>query len=196
VIRKSDSVRAIERIFLESSEALARAAEAIAPQVADAAALVVRTLRDGGTVLLCGNGGSAADAQHIAAELAGRLRRERPGLPALALTVNPSVLTAVSNDYGYEAVFARQVEALGSEGDVLVGISTSGSSPNVVRALEEARSRGLATIGFMGELGGAMEKHCDVAIRAPSRDTQRVQEIHIAAGHAVCETVESELFGD
>jgi len=191
-----DTERAIERIFRESSDALARAADSIPAQAAEAASIVVRAMRAGAKVLLCGNGGSAADAQHIAAELAGRLRRERRGLPALALTVNASVLTAVSNDYGYEAVFARQVEAVGSEGDVLIGISTSGSSPNVVRALEEARTRGLATIGLMGELGGPMEDHCDVAIKAPSRDTQRIQEIHIAVGHAVCETVESELFGD
>jgi D-sedoheptulose 7-phosphate isomerase len=146
-------------------------------------------------VLLCGNGGSAADAQHIAAELAGRLRRERAGLPAIALTVNPSVLTAVSNDYGYEMVFARQVDALGRKGDVLIGISTSGTSPNVVRALEAARARGMATIGLMGERGGPMEAHCDVAVAAPSSDTQRIQEIHIVVGHAICEIVESELFG-
>ena len=138
-----------------------------------------------------GNGGSAADAQHLAAELAGRLRRERRGLPAVALTVNSSILTAVSNDYGYDMVFARQVEALGRPGDVLVGISTSGSSPNIVRALEHGRAEGLTTVGFMGQRDGDMQKHCDLIVRAPSDDTQRIQEIHIAVGHAVCELVES-----
>ncbi len=187
--------RRVEEIFRESSEAHARAAATLAAVVAEAAALVVSAFRSGAKVLLCGNGGSAADAQHIAAELAGRLRRERAGLPALALTVNPSVLTAVSNDYGYEMVFARQVEAIGREGDVLIGISTSGSSPNVVRALEVARGAGIATIGLMGERRGPMEAHCDIAVAVPSSDTQRTQEIHIVVGHAICEIVESQLFG-
>jgi D-sedoheptulose 7-phosphate isomerase len=185
----------VEEIFRESSEVHARAARALPEGIARAAALVVDALRSGSKVLLCGNGGSAADAQHIAAELAGRLRRERAGLPAVALTVNPSVLTAVSNDYGYQAVFARQVEALGREGDVLIGISTSGGSANVVEALAEAGRRGMVTIGLVGEGGGPMKEHCDVAIHAPSSDTQRVQEIHIVIGHAICEIVESELFG-
>jgi D-sedoheptulose 7-phosphate isomerase len=188
-------VERVREIFRESSEAHARAAEALGPVVAEAAALVVAALRNGAKVLLCGNGGSAADAQHIAAELAGRLRRERRGLPAVALTVNPSVLTAVSNDYGYESVFARQVEALGRGGDVLIGISTSGGSPNVVRALETARGLGMATIGLFGERRGAMEAFCDIAVAAPSTDTQRIQEIHIVVGHAICEIVETDLFG-
>ena len=185
----------VEKIFRQSAEVHARAAATLGPVVAEAAVLVVSALRDGAKVLLCGNGGSAADAQHIAAELAGRLRRERAGLPAVALTVNPSVLTAVSNDYGYEMVFARQVEAIGREGDVLIGISTSGGSPNIVRALETARDRGITTIGLMGERRGPMEAYCDVAVAAPSSDTQRTQEIHIAVGHAICEIVESDLFG-
>jgi D-sedoheptulose 7-phosphate isomerase len=188
-------IERVEEIFRQSSEAHGRAAATLGAVVAEAAALVVAAFRNGAKVLLCGNGGSAADAQHIAAELAGRLRRERDGLPAVALTVNPSVLTAVSNDYGYEKVFARQVEALGRSGDVLIGISTSGSSPNVVRALEAARKLGITTIGLMGERRGPMESHCDVAVAAPSTDTQRIQEIHIVVGHAICEIVESELFG-
>jgi D-sedoheptulose 7-phosphate isomerase len=197
-MRDSDEVyvRRVESILREASEAHARAAATLGPVVAEAAGLALSALRGGAKVLLCGNGGSAADAQHIAAELAGRLRRERAGLPAVALTVNPSVLTAVSNDYGYEMVFARQVEAIGRQGDVLIGISTSGGSPNIVRALETARSMGLTTIGLMGERRGPMEAHCDVAVAAPSSDTQRIQEIHIAVGHAICEIVESELFGD
>ena len=193
---KADAAATIEQIFRTSAAALERAAETLPADVARAAAIVTEALREGGKVLLCGNGGSAADAMHLAAELAGRLKKDRKGLPALALTVNPSVLTAVSNDYGYEMVFARQVDALGVAGDVLVGISTSGSSANIVRALEEARSRGVATIGLMGEGGGPMAALCDVAIRAPISETQRVQEVHIAIGHAICEVVERELFGD
>jgi D-sedoheptulose 7-phosphate isomerase len=152
-------------------------------------------LRAGNKVLLCGNGGSAADAQHIAAELAGRLRLERGGLPAVALTVNPSVMTALANDYGYDMVFARQVEALAVRGDVLIGISTSATSPNVLRALEAARDRGVVTIGLAGRDPDEMAALCDHIIAVPDGDTQRVQEIHIAAGHAICEIVESTLFG-
>ena len=185
----------METILRESSEVHARAAATIGGPVAALATAVGEALEKEGKILLCGNGGSAADAQHIAAELAGRLRRERRALPALALTVNASVLTAVSNDYGYESVFARQVEALGRPGDVLIGISTSGSSINVVRALEAGRERGLTTACLVGERGGAMEEHCDHVVRAPSADTQRIQEIHIAAGHAICEIVERRLVG-
>jgi D-sedoheptulose 7-phosphate isomerase len=186
---------AVEAILTAASQSLAAAARAVAGSTAEAAAVIVRALRAGNKVLLCGNGGSAADAQHIAAELAGRLRIERRALPAVALTVNPSVLTAVANDYGYEAVFARQVEALGRPGDVLVGISTSGTSRSVVAALAAAHAAGLATVGLMGKSGGAMKEHCDVAVLVPSSDTQRIQEAHIAVGHAVCELVERELFG-
>ena len=186
---------AVEAILTAASQSLAAAARAVAGSTAEAAAVIVRALRAGNKVLLCGNGGSAADAQHIAAELAGRLRMERRALPAVALTVNPSVLTAVANDYGYEAVFARQVEALGRPGDVLVGISTSGTSRSVVAALAAAHAAGLTTVGLMGKSGGAMKEHCDVAVLVPSSDTQRIQEAHIAVGHAVCELVERELFG-
>lgn len=181
---------AVEEILRESSGVHERAALVLAEPIADVAAAVANAFQRGGKVLLCGNGGSAADAQHIAAELAGRLRRDRAALPALALTVNPSVLTAVANDYGYENVFSRQVEALGRPGDVLIGISTSGSSVNVVRALEVARSAGLVTVCLIGKQGGPIEEHCDHVLRAPSSDTQRIQEIHILAGHAICELVE------
>jgi D-sedoheptulose 7-phosphate isomerase len=195
VTESPNSPEKVRSILLASSETLASAADSIAPAVAEAASLVVDALRGGSKVLLCGNGGSAADAQHIAAELAGRLRRDRAGLPAVALTVNPSVLTALSNDYGYDEVFARQIEALGRKGDVLIGISTSGSSENVVRALKAGRAGGLRTIGLLGETGGAMEQHCDLSIRAPESDTPRIQEVHITVGHAICEIVEDALFG-
>ncbi|MFH1502948.1 MAG: D-sedoheptulose 7-phosphate isomerase [Candidatus Eisenbacteria bacterium] len=189
-LKAAERVAAILRASAETHE---RAARSLPESVAAVAAAVNRALDAGGKVLLCGNGGSAADAQHLAAELAGRLRRERRGLPAISLTVNSSVLTAVSNDYGYDMVFARQVEALGRPGDVLVGISTSGSSPNVVRALEHARAEGLTTVGLIGERSGDMEGHCDLVVRAPSDDTQRIQEIHIAVGHAICELVEAHV---
>ena len=185
----------VATIFRESSELHARAADSLAQPVADAAAAVTEALRAGHKVLLCGNGGSASDAQHIAAELAGRLRMERGGLPAIALTVNPSVLTALANDYGYDMVFARQVEALGLEGDVLMGISTSGTSPNVVEAFKVARRAGVVTIGLSGENTAEFGLLCDHLVAVPTGDTQRVQEIHIAVGHAICEIVESELFG-
>lgn len=185
------AVEKVSSIMRESAEIHLQAADEVAESAAQAAGAIHKALQAGGKVLFCGNGGSAADAQHLAAELAGRLRRERRGLAAIALTVNASVLTAVSNDYGYEMVFARQVEALGRSGDVLVGISTSGSSPNVVRALERGKAEGLMTVGFMGRNGGSMKEHCDLVVTAPSDDTQRIQEIHIAVGHAVCELVES-----
>jgi len=179
-------------LLTESAESMAGAPE-VATDVARAAETIVSALREGGTVLLCGNGGSASDAQHIAAELAGRLGRERPGMAAIALTVNPSILTALSNDYGYERVFARQVEALGRPSDVLVGLSTSGGSLNVVEALKTARAMGLATIALTGARGGPVADTSDVVVLAPSTRTQRVQELHIAIGHALCEIIEDEI---
>jgi len=192
--RRAERIERAEEILRSASATLEQASATLPAAIAEAVGAVVGCLRGGGKVLLCGNGGSAADAQHIAAELMGRLRRERHGLPALALTVNSSVLTAVANDYGYEAVFARQIEALGREGDVLIGISTSGSSANVVEALRAGREAGMITIGLLGSRGGAMEEHCNHVIRAPSDDTQRIQEVHIAVGHAICEETEHELF--
>lgn len=185
----------VRAIFAESATIHEMAAESLSDVIAAAATALSEALRAGNKVLLCGNGGSAADAQHIAAELAGRLRVDRRGLPAIALTVNPSVMTALANDYGYDMVFARQVEALGRKGDVLVGISTSGSSTNVVRALEAARTAGLVTVGLVGQDAGSMAELCDHLVAAPTEDTQRIQEIHIAAGHAICEIVEAALFG-
>ncbi len=194
---REDTGATAERIrvaLADSSCALARAADGLGESGARIVDALVEALKAGGKILFCGNGGSAADAQHLAAELAGRLRLERRGLPAVALTVNASTLTAVANDYGYDEVFARQVEGLGKAGDVLIGISTSGSSANVVAALNTARATGLVTVGFLGEGGGAMEEYCDHSVLAPSDDTQRIQEIHIAIGHAICASVEEELF--
>jgi len=161
--------------------ALARASDAI-----------VSALRGGGTLLLCGNGGSAADAAHLAAEFVGRCTRERAGLPAICLADSSPVVTALGNDYGYDRVFARQVEAFGRPGDLLVALSTSGRSANCVEALREARARGLTTIGLLGRDGGEMAALCDVALIAPSDVTGRIQECHQVWGHILAEDVDRE----
>jgi len=147
-------------------------------------------------ILLCGNGGSASDAQHIAAELSGRFYANRPPLYAEALHVNSSFMTAVANDYGYEGTYARMVEAAGRKGDILVGISTSGNSPNVVKAIKKAKELGMTTVGFTGENGGTMRDICDIMICTPSDDTPRVQEAHILVGHIICQLIEEEMFPD
>jgi D-sedoheptulose 7-phosphate isomerase len=167
---------------------------ALCAAAAQATAISIAALRAGRKLLFCGNGGSAADAQHWAGELVSRFHYDRPGLPAIALTTDSSILTAIGNDYGYDRVFARQVEALGVAGDVLVAISTSGNSPNVVAAIEAARAQGLATIGFTGQGGGRMAALCDVCIRIPSTSTPRIQEGHEVLGHALCALIEATLF--
>jgi D-sedoheptulose 7-phosphate isomerase len=156
---------------------------------------VTRCLRAGGKLLLFGNGGSAADAQHVAAELVSRFLLDRDPLPAIALSTNSSILTSVSNDYCFEDVFARQVRALASPGDVVVGISTSGHSPNVVRGLQAAREKGAVTIGFCGRTGGELKDWADICFCVPSDHTPRVQEVQVLAWHVICEAVEAELFG-
>ncbi len=155
--------------------------------VADA---MTNALLAGGKILLCGNGGSAADAQHIAAELLSRFESERAPLPAIALTTDSSVVTAIGNDYGYDHVFERQVRGLGAKGDVLIAISTSGRSPNIVRALDAARERGVVAVGFTGAKGGEMVSRCDILLRAPSDKTAVIQQIHITAAHIICGLVE------
>lgn len=162
--------------------------------VAEVAHAMSDSLRRGGRILFFGNGGSAADAQHLAAELAGRYLRERPGLPGLALTVNSSSLTAIGNDYGYDLVFARQLEALGSAGDVAIGISTSGKSANVLRAVEGAKKKGMITVGMTGSEGGQLRAMVDYCLNVNSEHTARIQEAHILIGHILCEIVENELF--
>jgi D-sedoheptulose 7-phosphate isomerase len=148
------------------------------------------SLHTGGKILWCGNGGSAADSQHLAAELVGRFRRERRGLPSIALSTNTSILTAIGNDYGYERVFSRQVEAVANRGDVLIGISTSGNSKNVLAALDTARLMGVVTVAFTGAGGGKMAGAADYLVEVPSNDTARIQEGHILAGHMLCDWVE------
>ncbi|HME72022.1 MAG TPA: D-sedoheptulose 7-phosphate isomerase [Myxococcota bacterium] len=156
---------------------------------------LIAALRHDRRIFLFGNGGSAADAQHIAAELVGRYRRQRPGLPAMALTVNTSSLTAIANDYSFDSVFARQIEALGSAGDLAVAISTSGMSRNVLVAAEAAKSKGMVTVGMTGRTGGQLREIVDWCLCIPSDETPRVQECHILVGHILCEIVETELFG-
>ena len=163
--------------------------------IANVAQRCIDILQSDSKILLAGNGGSASDAQHIAAELVGRFEVDRKGLPAIALTTNASQLTAISNDYGYEAVFARQVEAFGTKGDLFVGLSTSGNSANVVAAAEVAKSQGLTIIGMTGESGGKLEALCDVCLKVPSTNTARIQEVHITIGHILCAQIEAKLFG-
>lgn len=160
------------------------------PLLESIARAMVMSLKSGGKILWCGNGGSAADCQHLAAEMVGRFRRERIALPSIALTTDTSILTALANDYGYETVFARQIEALGNRNDMLVGISTSGNSANVVRALACARDKGLITVAFTGIGGGKMAGLADHLLAIASRDTARIQEAHTLAGHMLCDWVE------
>ena len=164
--------------------------ESIGHSVEVAAKLCLDCLKNGNKILLFGNGGSAADAQHIAAELVGRYKTERKGLAAIALTTDTSTLTAISNDYGYDCVFDRQVEALANTGDVAIGISTGGSSANVVSALKLAKNLGCKTIGFSGRDGGEMNNICDTNIVVPAQDTARIQEMHIVIGHTICHLID------
>jgi D-sedoheptulose 7-phosphate isomerase len=180
--------------FQESARVKQAFAEECADAMARAAALVIEAFRAGRKVLLFGNGGSAADAQHIADEWTGRFKRERPPLPALALTANTSDLTAIGNDYGFEQVFARLVTAHGRPGDVALALSTSGNSPNVLVAVAEARRLGLVTIGLTGKGGGKLAREVDVALVVPSDATERIQESHVTFLHALCEMVDDALF--
>jgi D-sedoheptulose 7-phosphate isomerase len=165
-------------------------------RIARVALRIVDSLRSGGKVLFFGNGGSAADAQHLAAEFAGRYLKERPALPSLALTVNPSCVTAVGNDYGFDLVFARQIEALRNKGDVAVGIATSGNSRNVIRALETAKLKSIYAVALTGASGGLLRNIADSTICIPSEETPRIQECHILTGHIICEIVEQLMCGD
>ncbi len=162
--------------------------------IGQVAALCVDALRGGRKLLLAGNGGSAADAQHWAGELVSRFYYDRPGLPAIALTTDSSILTAIGNDYGYDYTFARQIEALGQAGDVFLAISTSGNSPNILRAAEAARARGVKVVGFTGEGGGKLAPLADLCFRVPSGETPRIQEGHEFIGHLLCALIEQEMF--
>jgi D-sedoheptulose 7-phosphate isomerase len=165
---------------------------ASAHEIAD---IIIAALRAGNKLLLAGNGGSAGDAQHIAAEITGRYKVDRPAYAAIALTTDTSALTAIANDYGYDKVFSRQVEAIGTRGDVLLALSTSGRSPSILDALRSARGRGLVTVGFTGDNGGAMAAACDHLLVAPSDDTPIIQQIHLAVAHGICEAIEQAMIG-
>jgi D-sedoheptulose 7-phosphate isomerase len=188
---------AIVAFFLRSQQAVERAT-VDAAFVATAVAIAERiagSLKNGGKVLLAGNGGSAADAQHIAAEFVGRFINDRAPLPAIALTTDTSAITAIGNDYGFEQVFERQLRAIGRTGDVFVGISTSGRSPNILAALKAARELGIATVGFTRGTQTPMHALCDHVLAAPAEETALIQQLHITAAHAICHLVERELFG-
>ena len=184
---------AIIKEFLAHQETIAKVIETMQEPLLEASKLAVETLRNGNKILLCGNGGSAADAQHIAAELTGRYKTERRGLPGIALTTDTSALTAIGNDYGYDRVFDRQVEALANKGDLLIGISTSGNSTNVINALKVAREIGCKTLGLTGRDGGAMNELYDINLVVPSNDTPRIQEMHILFAHTICQIIDNEL---
>lgn len=172
-----------------------RALAAMAPQIAAVAATCAAALKAGHKVMFCGNGGSAADSQHLAAELVGRYKMERKALNSVALTTDTSILTAIGNDYGYDDVFRRQVEGLGEAGDVLIGLSTSGNSKNVLLAFEQAKAQGITTVAFTGAGGGKMKEAADMALCVPAAVTNHIQEMHITCGHLVCELVEKEIYG-
>jgi len=192
--RSGEASRALVERRLEESSEVKRALRAQAGLIADIAHTVVRAYRRGGKGIFFGNGGSAADASHLAAELLGKYYLKRPSLPALSLDTNISSLTAIGNDFSFADIFVVQLKALGRPHDVAVGLSTSGDSENVIRALRAARRMGMVTVGFTGASGGHMYRHADYCLRVPSRDTARIQEGHITAGHIVCEIVESTLF--
>lgn len=169
--------------------------EALLITIQECSNLICDAFKSGNRVYLCGNGGSASDAQHIAAEFTGRFYKDRIALPAEALHCNTSYLTAVANDYSFEVVYARLVEGITTKGDVLIGLSTSGNSSNIVKAIDTAKAKGVTTIGFTGANGGAMKELCDYLINVPSNDTPRIQESHILVGHIICQLVEEAYFG-
>ncbi|AOY92408.1 phosphoheptose isomerase [Cupriavidus sp. USMAA2-4] len=193
------SIDSIHQQFLDSAETKRRAAAEMAPHIEAAIERVVGALTSGNKILACGNGGSAADAQHFAAELVGRFERERPGLAALALTTDSSILTAIGNDYDFSVVFAKQVEALGQPGDILLAISTSGNSLNVIRAIQAARQRDMSVIALTGKGGGeiaALLDEFDVHLCVPSERTARIQEVHLLTLHCLCEGIDEALLGE
>lgn len=184
-----------ERIIsaIRQHQAAAAALAADHSSIKPIAELLTKTVMSGGKILICGNGGSAADCQHIAGEFVGRFKKERRAIAAVALSTDTSILTCLGNDYGFDTIFSRQVEALGRRGDLLIAISTSGSSPNVLKASAKARELGMAVVGFLGKKGGDILPHCDLAFLAPETDTPRVQEMHILAAHIICGLVEDEV---
>ena len=183
----------MKKYFEESANVKLKFIEENEEKLKKAVNIIYNALKNGNKILICGNGGSAADSQHFAAEVVGRFKLERKGLPAIALTTDTSILTAIGNDYGFDKIFERQVEALGKEGDVLVGISTSGNSENVIKAVNKAKEMGIYTIGLLGKDGGKLKDIVDLALIVPSNDTARIQECHLTIYHVICEEVERKL---
>lgn len=184
--------------FVASIEAKQKASEVLPAAIAEAADKMVHCLLNGGKILTCGNGGSAGDAQHFSSELLNRFERERPPLPAIALTTDSSTLTSIANDYSYNEVFSKQVMALGNEGDILLAISTSGNSGNVIHAVEAAHERGMLVVSMTGKEGGEMVRYQqpgDIEIRVPSKSTARIQEVHLLTVHCLCDLIDQQLFG-
>lgn len=193
------TIARIEQHFRDSADTKLRAVETMAPAISEAIDLLVAALTSGGKALACGNGGSAADAQHFAAELVGRFERERPGLPAVALTTDSSILTAIGNDYDFNVVFAKQVHALGQPGDVLLAISTSGNSANVIAAIEAAHEREMHVIAMTGRDGGKIAgllREGDINLCVPSQRTARIQEVHLLTLHCLCDGIDVALLGE
>lgn len=186
-------IRRIKNIFLEGADLRIAVSESMSEDIIKAVELCLNSIREGGKILLMGNGGSAADAQHIAGELVGRFLKERRAIAAISLSTDTTILTAIGNDYGYEKIFVRQIEALAKKGDIAFGISTSGNSKNICLGLKLAKEMGLKTIGLTGCGGGAMKDLCDLPLVVPSNSTPRVQEIHIAIGHIICEEIEKGI---
>ncbi|ACV24354.1 D-sedoheptulose 7-phosphate isomerase [Methanocaldococcus fervens] len=185
----------MKKYFEESANVKLKFIEENEEKLKKAIDVIYNALKEGNKILICGNGGSASDSQHFAAEIVGRFKLERKGMPAIALTTDTSILTAISNDYGFDRIFERQVEALGKEGDILVGISTSGNSENVIKAVDKAKEMGIYTIGLLGKSGGKLKDIVDLALIVPSNDTARIQECHLTIYHVICEEVEKRLFG-
>lgn len=190
----SNKVSALVKASIEVKEHILRNDQLLAT-VEQIATSITQALRQGNRVYFCGNGGSAADAQHLAAEFSGRFYTDRDALPAEALHCNTSYLTAVANDYSYDVVYSRLIKGIGLKGDFLVGLSTSGNSNNIVKAFETAREKGIITVGFTGESGGKMKELSDYLVNVPSTDTPRIQESHILLGHIICQLVEEQYFG-
>lgn len=180
----------IEQIFLESAKLKKDFVYEYSEDIVNLGILMAKRLNLGYKILICGNGGSAADSQHFAAEIVGRFEKERRALPAIALTTDTSALTAIGNDYGFDQIFSRQIEALGQKGDILIGISTSGNSRNVIKAVEKAKEQGLFTVGFLGKDGGKLKSLVDKAFVVKHNNTARIQEVHLTLEHALCKVIE------
>jgi len=186
--------KSISELIRKSIETKEKLADSCLEQIEAIATLCITTLRNGGKLIFCGNGGSAADSQHLAAELVVRFKKDRRSLPALSLNTNTSILTAAGNDYGFSTIFSRQLESLAEKKDVLIAITTSGKSQNIIEAVKKARKLGVKTIAFTGKKGKAFAKQCTLSLVVPETDTARIQEAHACVGHIVCELIEQHLF--